>query len=62
MKRASPDNGIIVYLIHNTTINYSPTKLFMRSLLLLLLPLSIFAQDKKINKTATAKALALSML
>lgn len=30
----------------------------MRSLLLLLLPLSIFAQDKKIDKTAAAKALA----
>lgn len=30
----------------------------MRSLLLLLLPLSIFAQDKKIDKSATTKALA----
>ena len=30
----------------------------MRSLLLLLLPLSIFAQDKKIDKAATAKTLA----
>ena len=36
----------------------SLTKLFVRAWLLVVLPLSIFAQDKKIDKTATAKALA----
>jgi len=49
--------GRVVYL-SLTSLLFTTNKTIMRSLLLLLAPLSIFAQDKKIDKTATAKAVA----